>query len=227
MQFPSPTRSRSSSPLHHFTRRSPAPLPLSSYNSKKSKDAVKEKEREREEPHTPPCQGQPLTFGLFGGASFLGKRKLTRNDSFSSIGSLISEEGGEEEDMDEDWTPAEEEVVVQAYENFSEHSKRVGTPFQGLPPIQLTHAVARAILKEEKDWKHSLKATRSKVQLMAKTRSSRLSSQFDPDETPRSGRSTRGKLTPGKHGIWSCEERLGNNFEIGLQATPRFLLLPR
>jgi hypothetical protein len=85
---------------------------------------------------------------------------LRRNSSLSSISSLAS---SSPDDIDElDWTAEELSAVETAYNTIHDQAERMGTPFVGPPPSQLTHNVARALCRQD-GWRHTLRATRAKI----------------------------------------------------------------
>ena len=111
---------------------------------------------------TPPCSER---------VSFFNTRPkiLRRQSSLSSVSSFTSDEQDDDQPAPEEVTEAEwddkhDSVLLAALEEFVEMSQRIGTPFTGLPPSQLTHAVSRAVMAREGDeWVHTLKQTRSRL----------------------------------------------------------------
>jgi hypothetical protein len=90
----------------------------------------------------------------------------------SSVSSDFSDDdnnpfSGQYEELE--WTEQEEAVLVSSLQHYTDLALRCSTPFVGLPPAQLTHAIARAVIATEgPNWRHSLKNTRSKMLSLGK-----------------------------------------------------------
>lgn len=144
-------------------------------------------------PRTPPLQSlAPWQADPSGFAAATQRRRMLRRSSMSSVtsASSVDTDVGDEAEAIE-FTEEDISMLRSTYFDFVALSNTLGTPFTGLPPSQLTQAVARAVCKLP-GYAKPLKATRLKLLELAKADSRRGSVEatpkpkaLDPEATPK------------------------------------------
>ncbi|KAK4049553.1 hypothetical protein OIV83_004050 [Microbotryomycetes sp. JL201] len=172
---------------------------------------------------TPPCTPPILQNGfapppLNGNGACYGPRRglLRRNSSLSSVSSSVA--GDEDHDDSQVWTEEEKRVLKEMFDEFV-MSNPARAPFNeaGPPPSNLTHSVAKAVIKtgparmtrsatkalarenamvrDEDDsmqgdggkWRHGLKSTRLKLLQIVKEQQSEVEATPKQHDTPKRG----------------------------------------
>lgn len=157
---------------------------------------------------TPPIQMATAGFNILTNPR---SRLLRRSSSVSTLGSIHDSE----DELEIDWSTDDLEKLKTVSASYALRAERANascqiydrivdeamleTPFNGTPPSQLLHAIARACKRVYKDeWKHSIAHTRAKALVIARERLSET--EGDVHATPRPGTDVDATVSE----LWYC-----------------------